>query len=249
MGLGPSPSRVARLAAAAAAVALVQPGMTVGLGTGDTAAHAIRALAYNKLPGLRCVATSERSAVLARALGLALLDLDDVFAAGARPIALTIDGADEIDPQLQLSKGGGGALLCEKLVAQASQKLVVIVDEEKRVHALGEKRPLAIEVVRFGARFTLDRIARLPPIRAATLRLQTGASAKDAGSHFVTDSGHFIVDATLDPSLMSGTGAQTLHAALKALPGVVETGLFCHEAAVALVGRNDGSVDKLGGCG
>lgn len=235
-----APQTIARRAAAEAAVALVKPGMTLGLGTGNTAAHAIRALAAWKLPGLRCVATSSRSAALARELGLPLFELDDLappsVLAEEQPIDLTIDGADEVDAELQLIKGGGGALLFEKLVAQASRRLVVIADEDKVVARIGDKRALPIEIVCFGARHTLQRIAFLPAVASAALR-----PLADGSAPFLTDSGHYIVDATLRP----GHPAEPLHHALKQLLGVVETGLFCHEASLAYIGQPDGTVRTL----
>src|SRR5438105_2789028 len=116
----------ARQAAGEAAAALVEPGMLVGLGTGDSAARAIEALARRRLTGLRCVPTSRRSHKLAEQLGLPLLLLDDL--PHGLPIDLVIDGADEIDPQLRLIKGGGGALLWEKLVAGSARRLVIVAD-------------------------------------------------------------------------------------------------------------------------
>ena len=233
-----SPQTIARRAAAEAAVALVESGMTLGLGTGDTAAHAIRAIAARQLSGLRCVATSSRSAVLARELGLPLFELDDIAPpseAEAPPaIDLTIDGTDEVDAQLQLIKGGGGALLFEKLVAQASRRMVVIADEDKVVARIGDKRALPIEIVSFGARHTLQRIVSLPMVSSAVVRT--------AGTEpFRTDSGHLIVDASLAP----GGSAIELHRSLKMLLGVVETGLFCHEASIAFIGCQNGTVRTL----
>ncbi len=233
-----SPQTIARRAAAEAAVALVESGMTLGLGTGDTAAHAIRAIAARQLSGLRCVATSSRSAVLARELGLPLFELDDIAppteAGGRPPIDLTIDGTDEVDAQLQLIKGGGGALLFEKLVAQASRRMVVIADEDKVVARIGDKRALPIEIVSFGARHTLQRIVSHPMVSNAVVRT--------AGTEpFRTDSGHLIVDASLAP----GGSAIELHRSLKLLLGVVETGLFCHEASLVFIGSQNGTVRTL----
>ena len=241
--LDPAATQRAREAAGSAAAQLVQAGMVVGLGTGDTAAHAIRTLAARKLPGLRCVATSTRSAALAAELGLALIQLDDLAPqVGAQskttslslPIDLTIDGADEIDPHLQLIKGAGGALLFEKLVAQRSQQLIIIADPAKQVHVLGEKRLLPIEIVRFAAQHTLARIATLPGIRTAALR-------QAAQGIYITDGGNYILDVQLQP----GVPAQPLHNLLKSLTGVIETGLFCTEASSALIGQGDGSVTQL----
>jgi ribose 5-phosphate isomerase A len=246
----------ARQAAGEAAAALVQPGMVVGLGTGDTAAHAIRAIAARYQSGgasaararpdalwdLRCVATSRRSAALASELGLPLVELDQLAGpeayGGRPPIDVTIDGADEIDPQLQLIKGAGGALLFEKLVAQSSQRLVVVADAQKQVGYIGEKRLLPVEVVTVGHRHTRGRILGVAGVRAATLR-QSGETP------YRTDGGNLIYDLQLE----SGPGAppaRALHADLKALCGVIETGLFCCEAERAIIGNPDGSVTVIG---
>jgi ribose 5-phosphate isomerase A len=150
------------------------------------------------------------------------------------PIDLTIDGADEIDPQLQLIKGAGGALLFEKLVAQRSQQLIIIADPAKQVQVLGEKRLLPIEIVRFAAQHTLARIAMLPGIRTAALR-------QASQGIYITDGGNYILDVQLQP----GVPAQPLHNLLKSLTGVIETGLFCTEASSALIGQGDGSVTQL----
>jgi ribose 5-phosphate isomerase A len=230
--------------------------MVVGLGTGDTAAYAIAAIAARYKPGgapgpeahsdalwdLRCVATSRRSAELATKLGLPLCELDDLAPrsggphAGA-PIDLTIDGADEIDPQLQLIKGAGGALLFEKLVAQSSQRLVVVGDPQKLVSRIGEKRLLPVEVVTVGCRHTRERILAVPGVRAATLR-------RSGEAPYRTDGGNQILDVRLDASAVGS--ARELHAQLKALCGVIETGLFCIEAERAIIGNADGSVTVLG---
>lgn len=227
----------ARRAAGVAAAALVEPGMLVGLGTGDTAAHFIRALAARGLPGLRCVATSKRSAALAGELGLPLLDLDELSPEGGAPIDLTVDGADEIDPRLCLIKGAGGALLFEKLVAQASRRLVIIADRQKRVQRLGEQRLLPIEIVPFGARHTLERLRRSRVLLGAELRLAGDAPYR-------TDSGNLIVEARLAPT---ETIAQlyAVHAELKSLLGVIETGLFLHEAERAILGTPEGGIELL----
>lgn len=213
-----------------AAALLVEPGMVVGLGTGSTAAWFVKALAARKLD-VRGVPTSEATASLARELGIPLATLDDVMS-----IDLTVDGADEIGPGLSLIKGGGAALLREKLVWEASKRCVVIADAAKHVKVLG-KFPLPIEVVRFGHPHTGRRLADiaaefdLPPPR---LRMA------DRGI-VVTDGGNVIYDmasgAIVDPAALA--------AALKTVTGVVDHGLFLDLADEALVGTDEGVVKLL----
>lgn len=205
--------------AAQAAVAHVEDSMIVGLGSGDTAARAIRLLAGRRIVG---VATSDKSAALARSLGIPVRAPDEVAA-----IDLTIDGADEIDPALRLVKGGGGAHTREKLVARASKELIIVADADKRVARLGERMPLPVEILPFAQRWTLARLAALglPPV------VREG---------FVTDNGNVIADCALGPV----DDLAALAAAVKALPGVVEHGLFLDEATLAYVGHADG-VDRL----
>ena len=215
-------------AAGEAAAALVDPGMVVGLGTGSTAAWFVRALAARRLD-IRCVATSQATAELAAGLGLDLAELDSV-----ETVDLTVDGADEIGPGLSLIKGGGGALLREKLVWLASSRCVVIADEAKTVRTLG-KFPLPIEVVSFGAAHTARQIevvlaAHDLPVRPA-LRMRDGQPVR-------TDSGNLIYDA---PCVAIAEPA-SLAAALKQVTGVVEHGLFLDLAERALVGTEDGVV-------
>jgi ribose 5-phosphate isomerase A len=205
--------------AAHAAVGHVLDGMTVGLGSGDTASRAIRLLSGRAIIG---VATSEKSAALARSVGIVVRAPDEVAA-----IDLTIDGADEIDPALRLLKGGGGAHTREKLVAHASRELIIVADTEKRVARLGERMRLPIEILPFGAAWTLARLVGL----ALTPHVRPGV---------VTDNGNLLADCTLGP--VDDLGA--LADAIKALPGVVEHGLFLDEATVAYIGRDDG-VDRF----
>ena len=248
----------ARRAAGEAAAALVQSGMVLGLGTGDTAAYAIRAIAARTVQtgqsaaggelvtGLTCVATSRRSAELAAQLGLSLVELDELDPSGGapaqaggaarRPIDLTIDGADEIDPHLQLVKGAGGALLFEKLVAQSSKRLVIIADPSKCVSYLGEKRLLPVEVVAVGSRHTRERILAVPGVVSVIL-------CRSGDAPYRTDGGNLIYDVQLDRT--AGTHAKELHEKLKSLCGVIETGLFCTEADHAIVGNPDGTVVRL----
>lgn len=209
----------ARDRAAQAAVAEVADGMAVGLGSGDTASRAVRLLGAARRR-IVCVATSERSAALGRSVGLEVRAPDDVAA-----LDLTIDGADEIDPALRLVKGHGAALTREKLVARASRRLVIVADEAKRVARLGERMRLPVEILPFARRWTL---ARLEALGLAPL-LREGV---------VTDNHNLIADCALP----AAADLAALAAAIKALPGVVEHGLFLDEASVAYVGSDAGVV-------
>ena len=219
-------SEAHKRAAGQAAAELVEPGTTVGLGTGSTAEWFVRALAERRVPGLYGVPTSEATAALARSLGIPLLDLDEA------EIALTVDGADEIGPGLALIKGGGGALLREKLVWKASKRCVVIADASKRVSRLGAF-PLPVEVVRFGHRTTARRIASV--VGAADYVASPKLRVKD-GAPVVTDAGNFIYDLTC----RSITDPPALAAALKAITGVVEHGLFLGLSSEAIIAGDRG---------
>lgn len=215
-------------AAGEAAAALVEGGMTVGLGTGSTAAWFVRALAARRLD-VRCVATSEVTSALATSLGLEVIDLDAV-----ETIDLTVDGADDIGPGLGLIKGAGAALLREKLVWSVSRRCVVIADAAKPQERLG-KSPLPVEVVAFGAGSTARRLAAV--LRAAGIAAVPALRMKD-GAPVRTDSGNLIYDAAcgaiVDPA--------ALGAAVKAVTGVVDHGLFLGMAERALIGTADGVV-------
>ncbi len=211
-----------------AAALLVEDGMVVGLGTGSTAAWFVKALAARKLDILG-VPTSLATANLAQSLGIRLGELGPV-----KSIDLTVDGADEIGPALALIKGGGAALLREKLVWEASKRCVVIADAEKRVAKLG-KFPLPIEVVAFGHEATMLRIC--DALNECDLGVAPRLRVKD-GVPVKTDNGNLIYDAACgrieDPALLAD--------ALKSVTGVVEHGLFLDLADVALVGTADGVV-------
>ncbi|MEZ5839444.1 MAG: ribose-5-phosphate isomerase RpiA [Hyphomicrobiales bacterium] len=221
-------------AAAAAAIAYVEDGMRLGIGTGSTADEFTRLLGARVAEGLKIIGvpTSERTAALAGSLGIPLSTLDET-----PELDLTVDGADELDAGLRLVKGGGGALLREKIVAAASARMLVIADASKKVETLG-RFPLPIEVNPFGLGAT--RIA----VEAAAKRLGLDgpiALRKAAdGSTFVTDGGHFILDASFgripDPEALAN--------ALVEIPGVVEHGLFIGLASVALV-AGPGGVETL----
>ena len=211
--------------AAALAVEWVQPGMRLGLGTGSTARHFVELLAERVAAGLDVVgvATSEATRADAERLGVPLTTLDETPA-----LDLTVDGADEIAPDLSLIKGGGGALLHEKIVAAASARMVVIADEGKWVPMLG-RFPLPIEVVAFGLAATRRAIEAAA---AASGCPGKALLRRDNNGHaFVTDSGHWILDAMLgriaEPSLLADR--------LSAIPGVVEHGLFIGTAQAAIL--------------
>ncbi|THF69148.1 ribose 5-phosphate isomerase A [Deinococcus sp. Arct2-2] len=211
--------------AAVRAVALVESGMRVGLGTGSTAKYAIeelgRRLAAGELVGIVGVATSEASDVLARQVGIPVEPLDP------RPLDIAIDGADEIDPDLNLIKGLGGALLREKLTEVQARRFIVIADHTKIVSRIGEKSLLPIEIARFGFLSTIERLRALCP--GGRLR-QPGAQP------YVTDNGNYIFDAKLPDS----GDVLTLERTLKGTLGVIETGLFLGMAERAFVASLDG---------
>ena len=212
--------------AAARALEYVQPGMRLGLGTGSTVKHFIALLAELMRQGcdVMGVPTSEATRAQAQGLGIPLTTLDET-----PELDLTVDGADEIDPGLNLIKGGGGALLREKIVAAASKRMVVIADESKWVGTLG-RFPLPIEVVPCGLEATRAKIESAAGARGVTKLRQS----KD-GKTFITDNGNWILDAALERI----TDPQALAAQLSAIPGVVEHGLFIDLAhAAVLAGPN-----------
>jgi len=212
--------------AAAMALSEVRPGMRLGLGTGSTARHFVDLLGERVAAGLEviCVPTSEATASQARDLHIPLSDLDALDR-----LDLTVDGADEIDPALNLIKGGGGALLREKIVAAASDAMIVIADGSKCVDTLG-RFPLPVEVNRFGLGATRRAIAAVLARHGAQGGLEL--RGESAGTPFVTDGGHLILDAFFgrisQPEALSGD--------LLDIPGVVQHGLFlkmCRKAYVA----------------
>ncbi len=201
----------------------------VGLGTGSTADAMLHALAVRVRDGLRMtgVATSESTVTQARRLGIPLVSIDEV-----ERLDLCIDGADEIDPRLNVVKGRGGALLYEKLVAERAERFIIIASAEKLVAQLGTRLSLPVEIVRFGHTHTRRRIETLG--LTSTLRLTSD------GSPFVSDGGHSIVDCETD-GIADPHG---LASALKAITGVVDHGLFVGMASMALTVDNDGAITE-----
>lgn len=222
--------------AAEAAAALVDDTMhVIGLGSGTTAVWFVRALAERLggggMAGRACVATSVATADLARSLGLPLIELDD-----AGTIDLTVDGADEIGPELSLIKGAGGALLREKLVWEASRRVVVIADAAKRVEMLGRRYPLPIEVAAFGHTTTLRRI--IEGLAHCGVAAQPRLRLAPDGAPMRTDGGNLIYDAPCG-AILDPAGVE---AALKSITGVMDHGLFLDLAQMALIGTDDGVV-------
>ena len=226
MTVAPAVAQAAmKRAAAERAVAEIADGMVVGLGSGSTAELALEALAARVAQGLRVsgIPTSERSAALARRLGIVLTSF-----AEHRRIDIAIDGADQVErATLNLVKGRGGALLREKIVASAADRMIVVVDETKLVERLGGAMPLPVEITRFGWQTVLERLAAIgcvPRLRLAAHR------------PFVTDGGNYIADC----AFAGDFDAPQLEDRLGRITGVVETGLFIGLASQIMVGRRNG---------
>ena len=225
-----SDADAARTAAATAALERIEPGMTIGLGSGRAVWRTIE-LARERWPDgppVRAVFASDRTAELGRDAGIEGVELD-----GDTRLDVVIDGADEVGPDLGLIKGGGGALLREKLVVSAAERFVVVAETTKRVERLGQGFRLPVEVVRFAWRDTRRRVLDLVP--EADLRTD------DGGAPVLTDEGHHLLDCVLPAK----GDVAVLADALKATVGVVEHGLFLGLADEALLGRPDGGVEVL----
>ena len=225
------PKDAARRAAAAAAVERIEPGMTIGLGSGRAVWKVLEAICRrwpDEVP-LRVVPASSQTEELARDAGVEVLDLDE-----AGPLDLAIDGADELDPRLRLIKGGGGALLREKLVVAAAKRFIVVAETDKLVDRIGEHWRVPVEVVRFGWRSTLARLMD-GVVPAADVR------CSHDGAPFITDEGHVIVDCALPRA----GDLDEFAVRLKAVIGVVEHGLFLDMADEALLGALDGTLETI----
>lgn len=220
--------QIAKKSAGYAAAAFIQDGMIVGLGSGSTAAFFIERLIERCRNGLKilAVATSSRSESLAREGGITIIDINTLSS-----IDLTVDGADEIDKNKRMIKGGGGALLREKIVASMSKEMVVVVDETKLVDRLG-KFPLPVEIVPFAYTATIHRIEQLG--HSGKLRINA------SGEQYMTDNGNYIYDINFKNFIAD---PEQLHHRLREIVGVVESGLFIHLAGRVVVGYNNGNVE------
>ena len=220
----------AREAAAAAAVELVEPDTTIGLGSGRGLWRVVELIGerWPDGPPLRAVVASELTRDRAGEAGIEVVDLD-----GSLELDIALDGADELDSELRLIKGGGGALLREKIVVAAARRFVVVAEQSKQVERLGEGFRLPVEVVRFAWADTRRRLADLLP--DAELRLEDDEP-------YVTDEGHHI----LDCALPEDADLAELDTQLERVPGVVEHGLFIGMTERALLGTEDGDLEVLG---
>jgi ribose 5-phosphate isomerase A len=222
----------AREAAARAAVERVDPGMTIGLGSGRAVWRVVELLGERVAAGesFRAAFASDRTADLAATAGIEAVDLN-----GSIRLDVAIDGADEIAPDLGLIKGGGAALLRERIVIAAAERFVVVAEERKRVARLGETFDLPVEVIRFAWGDTRRRVLQLLP----SAELRTG----EGSDPVITDEGHLLLDCKL-PEV---NDIRALASALRATVGVVDHGLFLDMADEVLLGRDDGSLEVLGG--
>jgi ribose 5-phosphate isomerase A len=222
------------IAAAAAAVDLVTDGARIGIGSGRAASAFIHQLGARCRDGLHIVAvpTSRAAAAEARTVGVPLIALTD------EPLDLTVDGADEVAPNLDLIKGWGGALVDERIVATASRQQIIVVGPEKLVDRLGQRGRIPVEVIPLAE----------APVAAAIRAMHitpTRRGGDDAAQPFVTDNGNIILDCALPEPFSDGAAARHTHRALRDIVGVVDTGLFLGTATMVLVGHPDGHVDTM----
>lgn len=225
---------LAKKASGDLAATLIESGMIVGLGTGSTAAYFISALIAKYKQGLRikAVASSHRSAEAAKAGGIPVFDINDVT-----HIDMTVDGADEIDSQKRMIKGGGGAHVREKILADSSSEMVVIVDESKVVQTLG-KTKLPVEILPFGSTFTRKKIEALG--MSGQWRCSNATSLNQ--ELFVTENGNFIFDISFKSPLQY---PEKVNEQIMQIPGVVATGFFFKMAGRVIVGKSDGSTFSI----
>ena len=226
----PDQQETGKRAAGEAALEFIRDGALVGLGTGSTVKYFLQALGQRVQAGLRVrgVPTSRETAELARQLRIPLLPEQDEWT-----LDVAVDGADQVDPQFNLIKGGGGALLREKIVAAAARTFIVLVDHTKCVPVLGKPMPIPVEVMPFGWPQSAKQLQALGGV--PTLRKKQGAAFETDGGHYILD---FLVDSIPDPA--------QLEARLNRIPGVVENGLFVNRTATLIIGSPDGVQIKHG---
>jgi ribose 5-phosphate isomerase A len=217
------------------ALELIADGARVGLGSGRAASLFISYLGIRRREGLRVIGvpTSRASAYVAHVSGIPLLELSEDL-----QLDITIDGADEVAPNLDLLKGRGGALVRERIVAAASSRVAILVAEEKLVQGLGQHGPLPVEVIPFSRWLATRQLESLG--LAPALRMNPTGSRP-----FLSDNGNFTLDCTLPEPLWDRPAARELERAIHAIPGVVDSGLFLETADLVLVGHPDGRVDTL----
>lgn len=222
-------------AAARKALELIRDGAHVGLGSGRAASLFIAYLGQRRREGLRVmgVPTSRASAYQARKAGIPLTELSEDM-----QLDITVDGADEVAPNLDLLKGRGGALVRERIVAAASRRMAILVGEEKLVQRLGQRGPLPVEVIPF-ARWIATRELGALGVSPVLRMSRTGARP------FRSDNGNIILDCAFTEPLRDRRAAQRLQQAIQAVPGVVDSGLFLDMAPLVLVGHSDGTVETL----
>jgi ribose 5-phosphate isomerase A len=223
-----SPENLAKRAAGKAAASLIQDGMRIGLGTGSTAAYFIESLVQRFSQGLKisAVASSKESERQALAGGIPFCDINTITS-----LDVTVDGADEIDDQKCMIKGGGGALLREKIIASMSKEMIVIIDEHKLVKHLG-KFPLPVEIVPFAPAAIIHNIQQ----KGFQGQMRHGLD----GQTYYTDNGNLIFDIKCTTPL---TEPESLYVLLKSIPGVVEVGIFCNLAGRVIIGYDSGQVE------
>ncbi len=211
---------------AKSALKYISPGDVVGLGTGTTASEFIKALGASQLAQkVTCIPTSMETEVLGKTVGLNMVSINDI-----EKIDVTVDGADEVDQNRNLLKGGGGALTREKIVAHYSKKYIIIVTEEKLVQSIGSRMPIPIEVLPF----SYVQIIRELNLMGLSCQLR---------SNFITDNGNYIIDCRLNQKLLKGS-LQEINNAIKIIPGVIETGIFINFNPVVLYYK-DGIVSEF----
>ena len=219
-------------AAARSALALIENGARVGLGTGRAASAFIAGLAERARAGLSvtCAATSEASARQARAAGLEVVALDE-----AGELDITVDGADEVAPTLDLVKGRGGAFVRERIVAAASRRQVIVVGPEKLVPVLGATGPIPVEIIPMSLALAMRRLI--------AIGMRVTPRVDESGRHFVSDNGNLVLDVAPATPFADANAARAFDATVRLIPGVIDTGLFFGTAAIVFVGHPDGRVD------